>query len=94
MRPYLYIDQLSEVTPWTPSAIRTMMSRGVLKLGTHYFKPGGPNARPIFSWAAIVELIEGAGATTREPVRKGIPLANGEVVDIDEAAGQVQALLR
>jgi len=91
MRQYLHIDQLAELTPWTPSAIRTMMARGIFKEGVHYFKPGGPNARPIFKWAAVQALIEGetgGGEATGET----IALANGAVVDLDEAATRIRRL--
>ncbi len=27
----LYVEQLAELTPWTPDAIRTMMARGIFK---------------------------------------------------------------
>ncbi len=91
MRQYLYIEQLAELVPWSPAAIRTMMCRGVLREGVHYFKHG---RRPIFKWSAVEALIEGTGTEERAPVRKGIPLANGEVIDIDEAARTIQAMLR
>ena len=80
MRQYLYIEQLAERTPWTPDAIRTMMARGTFKLGVHYFKPHGPNGRPIFSWDAIVKYIEGIGEG--EETGETIPLADGTLVKI------------
>ena len=43
------------MTPWTGQAIRTMMSRGVLREGEHFFYVG---RRPVFKWAAIVAFIE------------------------------------
>ncbi len=92
MKPYLYIEELAAATPWSPSAIRSMMARGTFRLNIHYFKLGR-RGRPIFKWSAVVELIEGAGSEERAPVRKGIPLASGEVVDIDEAARKIQGLL-
>lgn len=55
-REYLYVEHLAELTPWTPSAIRTMMSRGRFKEGVHYFKRC--RERPVFKWSAVVELIE------------------------------------
>lgn len=83
-RQYLYVDQLAELTPWTPDAIRTMIARGVFKLGVHYFKPSGPNSRPIFSWAAIVDFIE--NEQQAPPAGEKIPLVGGVVVDLHEAA--------
>lgn len=55
-RPYLYAEELSALTPWSTDAIDRMVARGILRLGVHYFQPGG---RRIFKWQAIVELIEG-----------------------------------
>ena len=89
-RPYLYIEQLAACTPWSTDAIRTMIARGIFKLGVHYFKPHGPNGRPIFSWDAIVRYIEGDEATAQ--TGNGIPLADGTVVDLDEATAKAQRL--
>ena len=91
VRAYLHIDQLAELTPWTPAAIRTMMARGVFKLGVHYFKPHGPRSRPVFRWAAIVELIEG-GTGGGEATRETIALANGRIVNLNGAAKNIPRL--
>jgi hypothetical protein len=90
MRAYLYIDQLAARTPWSEEAIRTMISRGTFKVGVHYFKPQGPGGRPIFSWEAVVRYIEGH----REPVAGDdlIPLADGTMVDLNEATAQAYRL--
>jgi len=92
IRPYLHIDQLAAVTPWSEAAIRTMIARGEFKLGTHYFKPGGPRSRPIFKWTAVCELIEAGvkGAAGQGQVR----LADGTVVDLDAAEEDIHALRR
>lgn len=90
LREYLYIEQLAACTPWTPDAIRTMMARGTFKLGVHYFKPHGPSGRPIFSWDAVVKYIEGAdGASQAGDV---IPLADGTVIDLNEATSKAHRL--
>jgi hypothetical protein len=90
VREYLHIDQLAEVTPWSESAIRVMISRGVFQLGVHYFKPHGPNSRPIFKWAAVVKFIE--EGVRNETSCENITLADGSTVNIDEAAGDIQGL--
>jgi hypothetical protein len=67
-----------------------MMVRGTFKLGEHYFKPHGPSSRPIFSWDAIVKYIEEQrqdGATDDR-----IPLANGTVIDLNEATSKAHRL--
>lgn len=91
MRAYLYIDQLSEVTPWSPPAIRTMIARGVFKEGVHFFKPQGPGSRPIFAWRAVVEYIEGTAAQAADG---SIPLPDGRAINLDEATKEAQRLLR
>lgn len=90
MREYLYIDQLAELTPWSPEAIRTMIARGTFKLGVHYFKPKGRCGRPIFSWEGIVKYIEGKGDVA--PSGDVIPLLDGTVIDLDEAAAEAHRL--
>ena len=92
MRPYLYIEQLAACTPWSPDAIRTMMARGAFRLGVHYFKPHGPNGRPIFSWDAIVRYIEGDTSELRSEDANAIRLADGRVIDLDEATTKAQRL--
>lgn len=89
-REYLYIDQLASRTPWSANAIRLMMARGTLKLGVHYFKPGGGAARPIFSWEAIVRYIEGNDAVTE--TGDVIPLSDGTVIDLNEATAKAHRL--
>ena len=90
VRSYLYIDQLAQVGPWSPDAIRTMISRGIFKLGVHYFKPHGANGRPIFSWDAIVKYIE--GDEDKPGDEDGIALADGTVIDLDEATAKAYRL--
>ncbi len=89
-RRYLYIEQLAERTPWTAEAIRTMIRRGTFKLGLHYFKPHGPTGRPIFSWDAIVKYIEGDAVS--EESGEVIPLADGTVINLNEAATKANRL--
>jgi len=54
-KPYLSIRELSALTPWTEQAIRTMMAKGVVKEGEHFFHVG---RRTVFKWQAVVEFIE------------------------------------
>ena len=54
-KPYVSIRELSELTPWTEQAIRTMMAKSVLREGEHFFHVG---RRPVFKWEAIVQFIE------------------------------------
>ena len=63
-KPYLSISELAPLTPWTDQAIRTMVSRGVLREGEHFFHVG---RRPVFKWAAIVDFIEQGPPHERVP---------------------------
>lgn len=54
-KPYVSVAELAALTPWTPQAIRLMVSRGVLREGEHVFHVG---RRTVFKWAAIVAFIE------------------------------------
>jgi len=90
VRRYLYIEQLAACTPWSADAIRTMIARGTFKLGVHYFKPHGPNGRPIFSWEAIVRYIEGGGGESLSA--DAIPLPDGTVIDLNEATAKAHRL--
>ncbi len=92
-RQYVNLEQLSQLTPWSPRAIQTMQARGKLKEGVHFFKPFGPHSRAIFSWPKVVELIEHSTAKS-ESVEGQVILANGEVIDLDEATRIASRLCR
>lgn len=85
-----YIEQLAELTPWTEDAIRTMVARGKFKLGVHYFKPHGPNSRPIFSWEAVVKYIEVDDNASR--AGDVMPLADGTLIDLNETTAKAHGL--
>ena len=69
-KPYLSIRELSALTPWTEQAIRTMMAKGVLKEGEHFFRVG---RRTVLKWNAIVSLIEhrDLDEAPRIPLKRG-----------------------
>ena len=77
-KPYLSIRELACLTPWTEQAIRTMMAKGILRDGEHFFHVG---RKPIFKWAAIVVFIEGRDERN-EPL---IPLRRGGFVGGSQA---------
>jgi hypothetical protein len=53
VKPYLSIEELAALTPWTPLAIRSKMKRGVFLENVHFFRLG---RRVFFKWSAVVEL--------------------------------------
>ena len=59
----------------------------------HYFKHG-LRSRPIFSWAAVREYIEGTAHAPAGPSVGRVPLANGTVINIHEAATALHRLHR
>jgi hypothetical protein len=69
-KPYLSIRELSALTPWTEQAIRTMMAKGVLREGEHFFHVG---RRTVLKWDAIVGFIEHREdeETPRIPLKRG-----------------------
>jgi len=96
VRPYLSIQQLAEVTPWTAGAIRKMVARGVMQLGVHYFRPLGRRREVVFKWAAIVALIE--GSTIRCPAATMVDDRTGSAaahkgIDVEQATASFEALL-
>jgi hypothetical protein len=80
-REYLYIDQLAELTPWSPQRIRGMIHEGQFVEGVHFFRPKGARTRPVFSWEAVVRYIEGE-RVGQKPMEA-----------LDETARAVHALL-
>jgi hypothetical protein len=46
-KPYVSVKELTELTPWTEEAIRTMMRKRVFVEGKHYFRVG---RRDVFKW--------------------------------------------
>jgi hypothetical protein len=100
VRVYLNVKELAELTPWTPKAIKRLVERGIFLRGKHYFQLRGHRDRLIFKWPAIVELIEGpssqnggVGEGPADSDRRLIELANGTVIDGDEAQRRIERLL-
>jgi hypothetical protein len=54
-KPYIELADFPRLTPFTVSAIRMHIQRGVLIEGRHFFRHG---RRLVFKWAAIEEWIE------------------------------------
>lgn len=86
-KPYLSVAELAKLTPWSEQAIRSMIARGTFRRGVHYFQPGGRRGQLVFRWDAVVRYIEG------EPGHERIPLADGTVIDLEEAQKQARRLL-
>jgi hypothetical protein len=86
-QPYLYAEELAELTPWSVEAINTKVKRGELRQGVHYFQEQG-RARRIFKWSAIVEAIEGRAPA----VGQGAPSSEAGA-DVAKATTELRRLL-
>jgi len=98
VRPYLSVEQLAAVTPWSVNAIRKMLARGVMQLGVHYFRPLGRRRELVFKWDAIVELIEGgpircSAATMVENGEGSLPAKAHKGIDVEQATASFERLL-
>ncbi len=57
MDEYLTTDELSKRIKMAPGSIRNMVSKGELKLNTHYVKP--TPRKILFIWSAITDWLYG-----------------------------------
>jgi hypothetical protein len=88
-REYMNAEQLAAVTPWSPDAIRRMVTRGALKKNVHVFQPLGPRTQMLFKWSAIVALIE---AGTPGPLPPP-PTGAGEEPDVEAVTAALERVL-
>lgn len=91
VREYLSAQQLSDVTPWSTSAIEKMVARGILIRDIHYFQPFGRRSQLIFKHSSIVDLIEGrSNDSTTSLARNPLPSRVG----VEAAEAGLRGLLR
>ena len=95
--PYLYAEQLAQLTPWTVQAIHAKIRRGELCYGEHYFQEGH-RGRLIFKWEAVVRLIEREGSDHCDGREvwsgdQGPQHCSGQVIDVKEAEKRLHRLL-
>lgn len=88
-KPYLYIEELATLVPWSVEAIRAKVRRGTLRRGVHYFQETR-RARLIFKWAAIVEVIEQTPSATAFSTPESRPRT---VLDIEAATEALYRLM-
>jgi len=56
-KDYVTIKEMCERTSYAPKSVYNMVSQGVFKEGTHYFKP--TKRKLLFFWPAIEQWIRG-----------------------------------
>ena len=54
--PYLSLEELARLVPFSEQALRNYIHRGELCEGVHFFRRG---RRLVFKWAAVCAWIEG-----------------------------------
>lgn len=64
-KPYVSIEELATLTPWTQQAIRSMIKRGDFVVDVHFFRIG---RRILFKWNAVVDLIEHRTPPSPNPI--------------------------
>lgn len=89
-REYITTEQLAELVGWSPSAIRRMVQRSILRRGVHVFQPLGPRSALLFKWTAVVQLIE-KGTATDTAVDEATPNQAGPI-SIEEATKRLRRL--
>jgi hypothetical protein len=55
-KTYLTYQELSALTGYEVQTLRNFVTKGIFKLGKHYFKPNG---RVLFYWPTIEKWIRG-----------------------------------
>ena len=65
LKPYVSIEELAGLTPWSLQAIRSMIKRRVFTEDVHFFRLG---RRILFKWNAVVDLIEHRTPPSPNPI--------------------------
>jgi hypothetical protein len=55
-KPYVSLDELAKLIPFSTQAIRMYVHRESLREGIHFFRKG---RRIVFKWAAVCDWLEG-----------------------------------
>lgn len=68
----MYVEELAACSPWTASAIHTMIDDGVFQKGVHFHQPHGSGSRIIFEWERVYEYVTGRRPlpAPRQPVAR------------------------
>jgi hypothetical protein len=99
-KPYVGIEELAALTPWSPRTIRRKIQRRELKRGVHFFQPGGRSAKLLFDWVAIEAYIRGDDAvlvyappTSRRRPTPLVQLRGEQTIDVDAVEERLARLL-
>jgi hypothetical protein len=71
---YLTIAEVADRLKLKPKTVKNKMAAGAFRLGVHYFRPPGMQAR--FKWSAVVAWLEQAQKLDTGSV-DSIPMARG-----------------
>ena len=72
MEEYLKITEIADRLKLTPKTIKNKMAVGAFRLGVHYFRPPGMQAR--FKWSAVVAWMEQSEAPATQTESDSIPM--------------------
>lgn len=72
MEEYLKITEIADRLKLTPKTIKNKMAVGAFRLGVHYFRPPGMEAR--FKWSAVVAWMEQSQEPGSESDADSIPM--------------------
>jgi len=69
---YLTIAELADRLKLKPKTVKNKMAAGAFRLGVHYFRPPGMQAR--FKWSAVVTWLEQSEAPATQTESDSIPM--------------------
>jgi hypothetical protein len=69
---YLIIAEVATRLKLTPKTVKNKMAAGAFRLGVHYFRPPGMQAR--FKWSAVVSWLEQSQEQGSESDDDSIPM--------------------
>lgn len=72
MDEYLIIAEVATRLKLTPKTVKNKMAAGAFRLGVHYFRPPGMQAR--FKWSAVVSWLEQSQEQGSESDDDSIPM--------------------
>jgi len=75
MEEYLTIAEVADRLKLKAKTVKNKMASGAFRLGVHYFRPPGMQAR--FKWSTVVAWLEQSQKMTPENDGDSIPMARG-----------------
>jgi hypothetical protein len=80
-KPYVSLEELASLIPFSTQAIRMYVHRKDLREGVHYFRKG---RRIVFKWSAVCDWLE--GRTLSNPTDATAASAPADIVPVRRRA--------